>query len=195
MSWSVLSIGIALVFLQGVLSYCDGNFTQSQMRAEGVRNGYSFLQHGGMWADVLVISPMVAYLTAHDRFGYTTRWGLIMLVTALAITIGSAPIYNKIGLSHPVAHTHDGHTTPAGYIHGMFAVVALWIAGMFYFTSLDPPASTRDILVVSGLLTPFFFLGIVDFSRDWEFMSGAKIQLAVSIVILWIITGMKIGWF
>jgi hypothetical protein len=63
---------------------------------------------------------------------------------------------------------------------------------MFYFTPIEPPASTGDLIGISVLLTPFFFLGMVDFNRHWVFMKGAKIQLAVSIAILWLITGIKL---
>jgi hypothetical protein len=194
MFWFVLLAGIALVIVQGILSYFDGYLTQAQMQAHGVTNGYSFMEHGGMWADVFVISPMVAYLTTKYRFGYTAWWSWLILGIALAITIGSAPIYNKIGLMFPVAHSHDGHTTAAGYIHGVFAVAVLWIAGMFYFTPTDPPASAHDLIGISALLTPFFFLGIVDFNSRWIFLKGAKIQLAVSILILWIMTGIRLAF-
>lgn len=192
MFWLVLLVGIALVIFQGILSHFDGYFTQAQMQARGIMNGYSFMEHGGMWADVFVISPMIAYLTTRYRFGYTAWWGWLILIVALAITIGSAPIYNKIGLMHPVAHSHDGHTTVAGWIHAVFAIAALWIAGMFYFMPIVPQATTQDILIISGLLTPFFFLGMVDFNRNWVFMNGAKIQLAVEIMILWIVAWIKI---
>jgi hypothetical protein len=194
MFWLVLLAGIALVGVQGILSYFDGYLTQAQMQARGIANGYSFMEHGGMWADVFVISPMVAYLISRYHFAYGRWWGILILDIALGITIGSSPIYNKIGLRHPVPHSHDGHTTAAGYIHALFAVAVLWIAGMFYFTPLSPAASPRDIIGISALLTPFFFLGIVDFNAKWEFMRGAKIQLAVQIMVLWLIAGIKLAW-
>ncbi|HUC31629.1 MAG TPA: hypothetical protein VMR99_03020 [Candidatus Paceibacterota bacterium] len=191
----VFLIGIALVILQGVCSYFDGYFTQFQMQAAGIMNGYSFMEHGGMWADIIVISPMVAYIVSRYRLKYTSWYSILIFVIAVGITIAAGIAYKKIGLIYPTPHSHDGRTTAAGWIHGVFAIAALWIAGMFYFTPTNPHASTRDVLVISGLLTPFFFLGIVDFNSRWVFMHGAKIQLAVSIAILWIITAIKLFCF
>jgi hypothetical protein len=46
---------------------------------------------------------------------------------------------------------------------------------------------------VSALLTPFFFLGVADFNSRWVFMKGAKIQVAVQILIIWAVAGVKLA--
>ncbi len=188
----VLTVGIILVLTQAMCAWEDGYLTQAQMRRHGVMNGYSFMEHGGMWADIFVISPLVAYLASHYHFAYTASYSWLILVIVLAIVIPANRAYNKIGLRFPVAHNHDGHITPAGWIHVLFAIVVMWFAGMFYFTPTNPPASIRDILGASGILTPFFFLGIVDFNHRWVFLKGAKIQLVVQVAILWLMTAIRI---
>ena len=192
MFWLVLFGGLALVALQGFFAYYDDFFRQAQMQKMGIKNGYSFLEHGAMWADAFVVSPMIAFLVTRYRFGYTKWWGLLTLACALAFAFGTLPIYAKIGLKHPVPHTHDGFTTIVGYIHAVFFAAAFWIGGMFYFTPTNPPASTHDILIISGILTPFFFFAIADLSPNWEFMTGAKIQFAIEVALLWTITWFKV---
>lgn len=185
---TILLIGIFLVLVQGFLAWQDGYFTQAQMQAHGVATGYSFMEHGGMWSDVFIISPLVAYLVTRYRFAYTAWWSWLILVIAVAATVPANMAYNKIGLRFPVAHNHDGHITRTGWIHVLFGIAVMWIVLMFYFTPLHPPASAHDIVGVSLILTPFFFLGMVDFNRRWVFLKEAKITLAISILSLWAIT-------
>jgi hypothetical protein len=189
---TILAAGLLLVAIQGICAYLDGYFTQAQMQAHGVWNGYSFLEHGGMWADVFVISPLVAHITGKYRLSYFSLKGLAILALAIALAIAGGIAYNKIGLSIPVAHSHDGRTTPAGWIHGIFMVLGFWIVGMFYLTPIDPPASAGDIVMVSLLLTPFCFLGVADFNHRWVFYRAAQIQVAAQIVIIWIVTAVKL---
>ncbi len=62
-SWAVLVTGLFLVCVQGATSWMDGYLSQKQMKKElGIYDGWSFLQHGGMWADVFIVSPLVAYI-------------------------------------------------------------------------------------------------------------------------------------
>jgi hypothetical protein len=192
MFFLILLIGIALVVIQGICAYYDGYLTQAQMHAQGLFNGYSFMEHGGMWSDVFVISPLVAYVTTKYRLGYTSWYSLLILVIAIVVTVGAGIAYNKIGLSFPVAHSHNGKTTPAGWIHGAFAVAVMWIGVMFYLTPIVPKASARDILFVASLLTPFSFLGLYNFSSRWVFLPGAKIQFAAQVIVLWTVTVVKL---
>lgn len=47
-----------LVVMQGIMASLDGYFSEEQMiREHPGRPGWSFLQHGGMYADVMVGAP------------------------------------------------------------------------------------------------------------------------------------------
>lgn len=189
---STLLWGVVLVVVQGILAWRDGYLTQAQMHSHGVMNGYSFMEHGGMWSDVFIVSPLVAYLLAHYRFPFREWWSWLIFAIAVAVAYAANAAYNDIGLRYPVPHNHDGHITPAGIIHAGFGVVVLWLVVMFYLTPINPLPSARALICVSLTLTPFFFLGMVDFNRRWVFLKGAKMQLATEIVVLWVITLIRI---
>lgn len=192
--WSILATGVALVVIQGIYAWMDGYLTQKQMRSHGTTNGWSFMEHGGMWADVFPISPLVAYITSY-KLEYFSWWGLGLLALSGILTVAAIKGYEKGGLKTPEAHTHDGRTTAAGWIHGLFAMVGLWIFALFYFTPITPSASPRDIVIVSLLLTPFFYLGVVKFSPRWKFEKWVRWQVAGEIVGLWVATTIRILYF
>jgi hypothetical protein len=147
----------------------------------GITEGYSFLQHGGMWYDALFIAPLVAYMVATYDLPYVSLLGEVSLTVSivtwfiLAAQFKSSPV--------PEAHTHHHSITPAGFVHLVFAVLAMWVMIMFY--SIHPPM--RYLVIVSSILTPFFFFGIYKFDRKWRFN-----RLAVGIalggpMILWLV--------
>ena len=161
--WIVLVVGIGFVALQGVCAYIDGYFTREQMlRLHELKKGNSFLQHGGMWSDVFVISPLVAYITSKDHLDYLSLRSEIFLLVTMGFWWMAAKYFRSLPL--PEAHNHNGQTTLAGWIHLGFGVVVMWMLSMFYFS--HPPM--HDLVVVSSFLTPFFFLGIYKIDKDWR---------------------------
>lgn len=163
--WTILELGIALVLVQAVSSWFDGYFTQSQMRARGIKNGWAFIEHGGMWADVFVISPIVAYAVSRYQLDYFSKLGLLILAGAIVVSLAMGSMYQKNGVVTPEAHTHNGKTTLAGWIHGLFATVAIWIVMLVYLNMTIPLVSRMDIIVFSLLLTPFFTLALQSSAR------------------------------
>jgi hypothetical protein len=190
--WLIWLVGTVLVVIQGVLSYFDGYFSRRQMLRRGVSNGWSFLEHGGMWADVVVISPLVAYVLSHYRLNWNTWYGIALALGAILISVFLGKMYAEAAKTTPEAHTHDRRTTPAGWVHGLFAVTGVWVMAMFFFTPLDPKVSPRDILIVAGILTPFFMLGVMKFSRRWRFERFARYQVLVLTLAVWIAAWVKI---
>jgi hypothetical protein len=180
----VLAAGVVLVVLQGLLSWMDGYLTKDQMRSRGIATGWSFFEHGGMWADVFLISPIQAYLLATYRIPYTSRWGLLTLACAAALALVMGRVYRRSGVKMPEAHTHDGRTTPAGWVHGAFAIFAFWTFMLFYLKQTSPPASVRDVLAVSILLIPFTFLGLAKFNRRWRPSFWDRWQITAEIAAL-----------
>lgn len=192
--WSILGIGIALVVIQGISSWFDGYFTQSQMRSRGITNGWAFIEHGGMWADVFVISPILAYAGSKYQLNYFSKWGVVILFVAVVVALAMGVMYERNGMVIPEAHTHDGMTTFAGWIHGLFAVAAIWTIALAYLSLTTPPMSRADTIAFSLLLTPFFYLGVAKFSERWVFDSFAKRQVAIEIAGLWLLTGVRL-WY
>lgn len=185
--WTVLLIGIVLVVLQGVLSWFDGYLTQAQMHSHNVMKGWSFMQHGGMWADVFIISPLVAYAASKYQFEVFSWRALLALLGSLATVLALVEVYRRGAIITPEAHTHDGRTTPAGWIHALFALAAIWVCVQIYLGWTNPMVTKWDIVVFSLILTPFFYLGIVKFSQHWTFETGAQIQVGAGVAAVWVV--------
>lgn len=191
--WAILVIGIALVVLQGVCAYLDGYFSQAQIvKIHGIRNAYAFIEHGGMWGDTFIVSPVVAYIICAYRLPYFSRSGIIILVFALLISLLGGVVYQEMGKIYPEAHTHFGHTPPIGWIHGVFAVGAIWICSMFYLARITPKPG-YDMLVISTALSAFYVLGVMKFNPNWRWSKVAIIQDLILIALTWITTVYKLS--
>src|SRR5882672_944348 len=118
----ILVIGVLFVVVQGFFTYIDGYFTQAQMVAEGIMNGYSFMQHGGMWADVFVIPMLVSYIVKNYKLPYESITSLIILGISICVWVWAASQWSRLALQRPEAHTHDGRTTIAGWIHLCYGI-------------------------------------------------------------------------
>jgi hypothetical protein len=191
--WLVIAVGIAFVGIQGVCAYLDGYFSQAQiLEVHGIRNAYAFLEHGGMWTDVFVITPIVAYIMNRYRLPYVSVSGIIILLLAVVVCFAAGSMYQEMGKITPEAHTHFGHTPLAGWVHGLYAIAALWICAMFYLTHVEPQPAYGMIAISIGL-TAHAVLGVTKFNPNWSWSTGAIIQVAVFIALLWIITAYKLG--
>lgn len=197
--FSLLAAGIWLVVIQGIFAWIDWYLTQEQLHARGVTSGWSFLQHGGMWADLFIISPIVAYTASRYELQYFDPGALFLLASAIMLTLIMGVIYQRNGMITPEAHTHDGKTTIAGWIHGFFAVVAIWICGMLFFGMTKSPVSHYDLIAMAVLLTLFFDLGVRKFSvpaygRNWFYDTPTRLQVLFEIAALWAVTFARIRY-
>lgn len=186
--WSALVVGVALVVLQGILSWFDGYLTQAQMRSHGVFNGWSLMEHGGMWADVFIISPLVAYAASKYTFEYISWRSTITLTASVFVVLMAMQMYQRGGITTPEAHTHSGVTPLQGWVHGMFAVAVIWVGVQVYLGWTTPVVSKGDLIIFAVLLTPFFYLGVAKFSERWLFDTGARWQVAVGTIGIWVVT-------
>src|SRR4051812_22256903 len=134
--YTVLVGGILVVIVEGVISWATGWLTQSQLRAREV-TGYSFMEHGGMWADVFIVSPLVAYIMSKYQLAYFSKRGWVILALATLVSFVAGYAYQKL-LVVPEVFVHDGKTSVVGWIHGLFAISAIWIIVLFY---IDPSAT------------------------------------------------------
>ena len=190
--FTVLGAGVALVFIQGFLAWTDGFLTKAQMRSRGVNAGWSFLEHGGMWADVFLVSPIVAYLLAKYRLAFTSIWGLLVLACTLVLMAIMGRRYRHTGVRVPEAHAHGGRTTPAGWVHGAFAVIAFWTCGLFYLNLTTPRAAVSDVVGISTLLIVFCFLGVAKFSASWRFTTPDRWQIGAEVAALLVLACVQV---
>lgn len=193
----VVVTGLILIGFQVLLAALDGYWLQIQVRRRGV-NGYSLMEHGGFWGDIFIVIPIVAYITSRYHPAYLSWYSAVIFALASGIIGAAGYGYAKKGeekmpeVMLPDSYVHDGRMTDAGWVHLLFAAVTLYILLMFYFTPLRPKAARHDILGISLLLTPFFFLGICKFTRRWKLSPLAQIQVTIQLVVLWAITGYRL---
>ena len=151
------------------------------------------MEHGGMWADVFIISPIVAYVTTSFDIKVTSWWNTAIVILSIVTTLAALKMYAAGGIKNPEAFTHHGKTTAVGWIHGFYAAAATWAILTFYLTPLSPSPSRSQILVISCLLSPFFFiLGVAKFNWKWRFEKPAVIQVVTLSAITWIVAIVKI---
>ena len=185
----ILICGIYLVVMQGITSHKDGYFSQKQMRVRGNR-GFAFVEHGGMWADVFLIAPAVAYIMSKYHLDYTSWWSLLILTGVAEFVVWTAKAYETIAMMGvPEAHTHHGKTTAAGWIHAVSATWWIWIILLFFLTPIKPRASPGDMIITSLIITAWAPLGLVKFNNPlWKWTKSNSQQIGGEIAVLWAIT-------
>ena len=190
--WLVVGTGLGLVAAQGAASWLDGRWSQAQLRSLGVTNSYSFWEHGGMWMDVFIITPFVACAVSKYELDYSSWQGEAALLISGAVTLVLIELYRRGGMVMGDHCTHDGRTTLAGWIHGLFAFGAIWVCAEIYLGLTTPVVSKQDVILFSALLSPFFYLGVAKFSERWVFGVAEKLQVIGGIALVWMIAAFHI---
>ena len=186
----VLTIGYALIAGQGLAAYADGYLSRAQMKRKGYDRGYSLVEHGGAWADVLLITPLCAYLAGAYALRYASPAGYIALAGALGASAVSMIIHRHKGTYAPGPHARYGKTTIAGLIHGVYAALAAWI---FLLAFLDPEVGAATVAFVAFFLSIFFFMGAVSFRRPFTIRTAERIQITVEIASLWLVAFLRLA--
>lgn len=192
--WGVLCVGILIVALQGICSWIDRHFSQRQLDEDGNTKDYSFLQHGGMWSDVFDISPIVAFVVSAYTLDLKSWLGIGTFVGSFAFTLAALEFYRRMGTVAGDHCTHDGRTKPAGWIHGAFFWIGIWVCLEVYLGLTTPVVSKQHLVIISILLTPFFYLGVAKFTPRWKFSTQDKWQVGILTAAIWVITVIRLIW-
>jgi len=152
-----LVVFVVPVLLQGMFAYRDDFFTPTDVLFRQTY-GLPFLYHGGMWSDVFLFAPLMAYII--DTHGGTWEWKLLFIALAFGLAASYAMhmyLYVPGGMKIPEAHTHDGMLTTAGWIHLFYMTAGIAVLVLFYLApSIHSPA---EVWTVSGLLFLHFVIG------------------------------------
>lgn len=130
--WSVLVVLEGMVVSQAWCAWRSGILTPRQMLT-WTREGLPFIAHGGMWGDMLIISPLAAYMIAM----HSERWSVLQIIIPLAVGfLGSwlmHQAYNK-GIRWPEAHLDLGRNalSEAGRWHLVYMALALAVILLYY---------------------------------------------------------------
>jgi hypothetical protein len=137
----------ALVLGELVLAYQDHFLTVEQMLGQGIGKGLPFVWHFAMWGDILIISPLSAFIIGR----YSREWTAPTLVASA--TLGAA----IAGLMHwiytfsamPETHIRNHQLTLAGILHLLYMALVLTVyIEFFLFTGRIKPALLRIISIV-----------------------------------------------
>jgi hypothetical protein len=160
-----------LILSQGFLAYGDRFLTVSQMHERGIGHGLPFLWHLAMWSDLVIISPLAAYLVGQ----YRGKWSLRSTLACLTIALVSAgSLHWLYSLSPmPEAHVRNRALTGPGMVHAIYMFITFAI--FLQFLLFTHGVSRRILGLVSVLLLIHVFigthmvLGIVTmmFPQDW----------------------------
>jgi len=160
-SFSLASAVIAFVFLeclvtlQAFFAYRDSFLTVAEMRLRGIDHGLPFVWHFAMEGDLLLVSPLAAYLIGE----YSHQWRFRSILISLGIGFASASVlsylYTFSGM--PEAHIQNNALTSAGVGHLFYMAFALAVFTQFFFFIQD--ISKLLLRVVSVLLLVHVFIG------------------------------------
>lgn len=145
-----------LLVLAGAYAAClDRFFTVGDMHSRGLSKGIPFIAHGGMWGDLLWISPLLGIIVS--RFG--SQWSVMEILVVCAMGFSGSAImhlsYVKTDL--PEAHTHDHKLTTAGWIHVVYMGTAFSILILLFFFTRG--VSQRFAGITYFVLTLHMFVG------------------------------------
>jgi hypothetical protein len=122
-AWILLAFLEGLVAVQAILATATGFLTVSQMHRRGLEFGLPFIWHFGMWGDLLIVSPLVAYLVGR----HLARWRVPSIFSS--IVVGGA-ISGLMSWTYTFGHVPEAHVlnhrlTGVGWVHFVYMAVAL----------------------------------------------------------------------
>lgn len=137
------------VFVEGFLAYRNGMLTPAQMLAKYPgRRGLPFIAHGGMWGDIVIISPLAGIIVGT----YSDNWTLVQIVTMLAIgmMLSCAMHWTYVQTPFPDSLAWKGEgITAAGWFHVFYMGAAFAIIGLLYFYT---PSPDSPLVLLTGTL-------------------------------------------
>ena len=144
-----------LVAVQAWLAHSDHFLTVAEMKAAGIDQGLPFLWHFGMLGDVVLVSPLAAYLIGRYRRQWLDATALLSLLIG---ALSSAALHWVYMLSElPEAHIQNHQLTAAGIGHLFYMAIAIAVFIQFFFFTADVPVPL--LRVVSILLMVHVFIG------------------------------------
>ena len=193
MFWVLFIVFEGWVALQGFVAWREGFFTFAQARENG-RPGVpvaSFTRHGGMWGDVLFVSPLCARLLAD----YVAIWPMSFVGRAVlastAITVVMLVVWADASTKVDEPFAREGAVTTPGLLHAVYMTGALAVVMLFLYGTaavLVPRwyAHAACAVLAAHVVTAVNIHGFV--------MSGAVDRLGVAITLCAFLP-LAVGWW
>lgn len=150
-------LSITMIFLEGLIAYKSSMLTPSQMlrKHPDYLRGLPFIAHGGMWGDLILITPLVMYIVANFVDQWTILQWLLMYVIGSLISLVMHVMY--VQTPFPDSLAWKGGLSGAGVLHVVYMALMLSFVGMFYFYTTG--ASHDMVAVVSVVLAMHVAVG------------------------------------
>lgn len=182
------SLGMAVLF-----AWIDGWLYPSQTDIGLNIHGqdyqdYALVQHGGLWASVLLISWWTAYLADSYHPVFLSTSGLAAALVAVTVAGLMVLAYSYQSARSSDGLFVDGKTMMAGRFFLVFTSLVIWVMLMVYFGRTAIQVSRGDLLLSSSILSLFFLLGNVKFSEGWKWRTRDTVQAGSLIAFTWIAT-------
>ena len=153
-----------LVGLQAAFAYRDGYLTMAQAKKLPHEPGKVlavWIEHFGMWGDVILVSPVCAYIIVRFFPIWTTTD--FLLSALISFVAGAALLWlweaGSKNLDESLAR--DGELTVSGWLHGLYMMVAIfWLVLFFVFTPVAAISHT-EASWISVWMMVHVFLGFV----------------------------------
>jgi hypothetical protein len=143
-----------LVLAQALLAYKDQFLTVTQMHSRGVEHGLPFVWHFAMWSDLLLITPLAAYIISRYQKQWRICWLIGSVVIGFSVSAGLHYLYTFSAI--PEAHIQNHELTPAGFVHFVYMAITFAVFFLFFVT---PNPTHKMLAVVSVLLLLHIFVG------------------------------------
>lgn len=157
---------IWLTLFQGVMAYCNGMFSPTQMKARGIAKGLPWIAHAGAsWGDLMIVTPIcIAAFAAYGNDWAKYDWPLI-----IAWVVNALLHFTWSRNTQPDCLGWNDHLTAAGWVHAIYMGIALTIVLRLYFVTPHP--SPAFLIIATALLSVHVFIGnhkILDlWSPEW----------------------------
>jgi len=149
-------LNACIVLFSGLVAYWEGRLTHKQLGEKSI----PWLWHGGVWADLLLLTPVIYYISP-----FFQEWEMNQVVMYGLISIGVTAICHLLyAKTQPIAgHIVEpkglgfGKLPIGGWYHFAYATVILAVVALFYLQ----PGTEKPTMAVSILLTAYTLVSVI----------------------------------
>lgn len=149
MSFSDISVrSVMLVIMYGLFalmaldSYRTHYFGSWQIRPKTLKKEGFFVEHSGMWLDVVMVSWLVPVLMDKCWRNWSGFEITVAVMVSIFITAFMLHKWRLDGKDMEEAFVQKGQLTTAGWIHGLYMIIAISVVILYYCAT--PPAEANQ---------------------------------------------------
>ena len=153
-----------------------------------------FIEHGGMWGDTFIVSPLVAYMVSEMK--HPSPWGslvaisITVVVGVMMIRIWAQATAGNDGFDE--AFARNGKLTISGWLHFVYMLPTLSVVIMYYWCQPRGTVSVFQAGVVSILMAVHTATGILQ--PDWH-TNGKISSITWRIAfVMWALIAISFWW-